>query len=245
MKKFALSALLVVLLLVMLFPVARHMHASSSDDAAIRALAQQMIVAFNAKDIGKIMSLYVTGDDLVAFDVVPPRQYVGSDAYRKDWQEFLNLYSGTPTMEITVEYIAATILLTPRAAFFPQGAAFARHRTSKPPSPIFPAGSMRTPPFLASFSLDFAYNQPPSNPLPRVRRLFGAMVRRIAALPLPTGEGAAGKQAGRRKGGGEACWKSFGMRHFWVIPCPKKADRPLPGPPEPLGMERIEKEAPT
>jgi hypothetical protein len=33
-KKFALSALLAVLLLVMLFPVARHMRASSSDDAA-------------------------------------------------------------------------------------------------------------------------------------------------------------------------------------------------------------------
>jgi ketosteroid isomerase-like protein len=101
MKKFALSALVVVLLLVMLFPIAQHMRASSSDDAAIRALVQLMIVAFNAKDIDKIMSLYVTGNDLVAFDVVPPRQYVGSDAYRKDWQEFLDLYSGTPTMEIT------------------------------------------------------------------------------------------------------------------------------------------------
>lgn len=108
MKKFALSAPLVVLLLVMLFPVARHMRASSSDDAAIRALVQQMIVAFNAKDIDKIMSLYVTGNDLVAFDVVPPRQYVGSAAYRKDWQELLDLYSGTPTMEILPSAAAVT-----------------------------------------------------------------------------------------------------------------------------------------
>src|SRR5574340_1046968 len=99
MTKFALWALLVVLLLVMFFPVTRDVRASSGDDAAIRALLQQMIVAFNAKDIDKIMSLYVTGNDLVAFAVVPPRQYVGSDAYRKDWQEFLGLYSSTATME--------------------------------------------------------------------------------------------------------------------------------------------------
>ncbi len=100
-NKLTLGLLGVMLLLVMLFPAARHVRASSSDDAAIRALVQQMIVAFNAKDLDQIMSFYVTGNDLVAFDVVPPRQYVGSDAYRKDWQEFLDLYSGMPRMEIT------------------------------------------------------------------------------------------------------------------------------------------------
>ena len=100
MRKVAPFAVVVVLL-VMLFPIARPVGANSSDDAAIRALVQQMIVAFNAKDLDKIMTLYVPGNDLVAFDLVPPRQYVGSDAYRKDWQEFLDLYSGMPKMEIT------------------------------------------------------------------------------------------------------------------------------------------------
>ncbi len=101
MRKSALSALGVALLLVMFFPAARHTRASSSGDAAIRALVQKMIVAFDAKDLDKIMSLYVTGNELVAFDFVPPRQYLGSDAYRKDWQEFLDMYSGMPKMEIT------------------------------------------------------------------------------------------------------------------------------------------------
>src|SRR5712692_8930984 len=36
------------------------------------------------------MSCYVPDDSLVAFDVIPPRQYVGAKAYRKPWENFLN-----------------------------------------------------------------------------------------------------------------------------------------------------------
>ena len=36
------------------------------------------------------MSVYAPGDAVVAYDVVPPLQYKGKDAYRKDYQEFLN-----------------------------------------------------------------------------------------------------------------------------------------------------------
>ncbi len=47
-------------------------------------------------------------------------------------------------------------------------------------------------------------------------QLFGAMVRRIAALPLPTGKpAAAGKQTGHRKEGGAVVFeKSLGIRPF-------------------------------
>ena len=62
--------------------------ASSSDEAAIRALAAQFSKAFVAKDIDAIMKVYVQDDSLVVFDVVPPRQYVGPKAYRKDWEAF-------------------------------------------------------------------------------------------------------------------------------------------------------------
>lgn len=73
----------------------------SADEAAIRALEQNFSDAVKAKDVDKIMSNYVTGEKLVVFDVVPPRQYVGSDAYKKDWQTFLSTFDGPVTLEIS------------------------------------------------------------------------------------------------------------------------------------------------
>ena len=35
------------------------------------------------------MQAYVPDETLFAFDVIPPRQYVGAKAFRKDWGEFL------------------------------------------------------------------------------------------------------------------------------------------------------------
>ncbi len=63
--------------------------ASPSDDAQIRALESRFAAALNAKDVDAIMKAYVPGESLVVFDVVPPRQYVGAAAYRKDWEGFL------------------------------------------------------------------------------------------------------------------------------------------------------------
>jgi ketosteroid isomerase-like protein len=40
--------------------------------------------AFRARDLNGIMSIYEPGEILVAFDVVPPLQYVGFEAYKKD-----------------------------------------------------------------------------------------------------------------------------------------------------------------
>ena len=57
-----------------------------SDEAQIRALESRFTAAFNAKDVDDIMRVYVPDDSLVVFDVVPPRQYVGAEAYRKDWE---------------------------------------------------------------------------------------------------------------------------------------------------------------
>jgi uncharacterized protein (TIGR02246 family) len=62
--------------------------------AEIRALEDRFAAAFNAKDLDGIMKVYEPGPDLFVFDVVPPRQYVGSDAYRKDWQTFLATFKG-------------------------------------------------------------------------------------------------------------------------------------------------------
>jgi|SRR5208282_630339 len=38
-------------------------------------------------------------ESLVVFDVIPPRQYVGADAYKKDLQGFLGSFNGPVTFE--------------------------------------------------------------------------------------------------------------------------------------------------
>ena len=67
---------------------------STKNEAEIKALYDRWAKAFEAGDIDGIMSVYAPGDALVAFDVVPPLQYKGRDAYRKDYEEFLSQYDG-------------------------------------------------------------------------------------------------------------------------------------------------------
>ena len=62
--------------------------AKSDDKAQIQALEEQLASAFAAKDVDKIMQFYAPGDDLFVFDVIPPRQYLGAAAYRKDFEDF-------------------------------------------------------------------------------------------------------------------------------------------------------------
>jgi ketosteroid isomerase-like protein len=46
------------------------------------------------------MKNYPRGDTLVVFDVAPPRQYVGYDSFRKDWQHFLDMFSDPITYDM-------------------------------------------------------------------------------------------------------------------------------------------------
>ena len=68
--------------------------AQSKDEQAIRALEDQFATAASAKDLDAIMKVYVPGNDLFVFDVGVPRQHVGWDDYKKDWQDFLAMLSG-------------------------------------------------------------------------------------------------------------------------------------------------------
>jgi ketosteroid isomerase-like protein len=76
-------------------------HAAQSDEAQIRALESRFAAAVNAKDVNDIMKVYIPDESLVVFDVVPPRQYVGADAYRKDWEGFLTQLMGPAKFGIT------------------------------------------------------------------------------------------------------------------------------------------------
>jgi ketosteroid isomerase-like protein len=72
--------------------------AKSTDTAEIKALEQRLIDGIKAKDVKQIMSCY--SDDLFAYDVVPPRQYVGAAAFQKPWQGFLGIFKGPINVEL-------------------------------------------------------------------------------------------------------------------------------------------------
>ncbi len=61
-------------------------------DSADEIKAIQLSIARNAekRDLDGIMSHYIKDDKLFVFDAYPPRQYVGWDAFRGDWKDFLN-----------------------------------------------------------------------------------------------------------------------------------------------------------
>jgi len=74
--------------------------AAAKNEAAIRDVYERWAKAFRAKDIDGIMAVYAPGDAVVAYDIVPPLQYVGKDAYRKDYQDFLAMYDGPIDVEL-------------------------------------------------------------------------------------------------------------------------------------------------
>ncbi len=53
----------------------------ATDEAEIRQIMDDWAKAFRAKDVEGFMSLHAP--EIVSFDIVPPLQYVGKDAYRK------------------------------------------------------------------------------------------------------------------------------------------------------------------
>ena len=61
----------------------------TNEEAEIKRVIKDGVEAIRAKDLDGIMSMYAP--ELVSFDVVPPLQYVGTDAYRKRWEEALSL----------------------------------------------------------------------------------------------------------------------------------------------------------
>jgi len=105
MKSAALAARAALVLTLSALPAAAH--AAAGDEAKIRALEAQFAAAVNAKDVGGVMKVYVPGKSLLVFDVVPPRQYVGAEAYRKDWEGFFAMLKGPLTFEISDLAIAA------------------------------------------------------------------------------------------------------------------------------------------
>ncbi|MDD5577715.1 MAG: SgcJ/EcaC family oxidoreductase [Methylobacter sp.] len=68
------------------------------DEASIRELIDNWANAFQAKDINKLMAHYAP--EIVVFDIQPPLEYRGTDAYRKNWEEWLPSFQGLIEYEI-------------------------------------------------------------------------------------------------------------------------------------------------
>jgi ketosteroid isomerase-like protein len=69
--------------------------------SSIEALEARFIAACTAKDVNAIMKEYAPGAGLFVFDVIPPRQYAGWDAYQKDWQETFAAFPGPAKFSIS------------------------------------------------------------------------------------------------------------------------------------------------
>ena len=86
---------------------------ATDDEAQVRTLLDNWAKAFRDRDIASLMAIYAPGPDTVAYDIVPPLQYVGYDAYKKDYQAFFAQYKGP----ITVEYRDLHVVASPTVAF--------------------------------------------------------------------------------------------------------------------------------
>ena len=72
----------------------------------IRGWLDRWMKAFKEKDADAVMSLYA--DDVIAYDVVPPLQYIGKAAYRADYQQFFSQYDSNLNVEIRDLHVGAT-----------------------------------------------------------------------------------------------------------------------------------------
>jgi uncharacterized protein (TIGR02246 family) len=84
---------------------------AANDEVEIRQLLDGWAKAFRVHDITAIMSMYAP--EVVAYDIVPRLQYIGKDAYRKDYEEFLAQYDGP----IDVEYRGLKVVIGGDVAF--------------------------------------------------------------------------------------------------------------------------------
>lgn len=66
--------------------------ADANADKEIRSIYERFSNAIVAKDLDTIMSFYAA--DVVAFDVDPPREYDGIEAYKKDYAGFFAAFPG-------------------------------------------------------------------------------------------------------------------------------------------------------
>lgn len=73
----------------------------------IGALFERWQKSFEAKDVDGVMSMYAPGATLTAYDIVPPLQYKGADAYRADYKQLFDGFDGPLHVEMRDTHIEA------------------------------------------------------------------------------------------------------------------------------------------
>jgi uncharacterized protein (TIGR02246 family) len=68
------------------------------DKAEIRALIDGFVKAIRAKDVNGVMSVFAP--DVVSFDLGPPLQHGGGEAFATRWQELFTSYQGPIDYEV-------------------------------------------------------------------------------------------------------------------------------------------------
>jgi uncharacterized protein (TIGR02246 family) len=74
-------------------------------ETEIRQLIGRFQRAIQAKDLNRVLSLYAA--DIVSFDLVPPMQHVGVDAYRRPWEETFASFEGQIGDDVSDLHITA------------------------------------------------------------------------------------------------------------------------------------------
>lgn len=75
--------------------------ATADDKAEIEAIQKRIVAAIQHRDADAIVANFEHGDSLVIFDVVPPRQFTGWNAWKKDWTDALKGCASAPKMDIS------------------------------------------------------------------------------------------------------------------------------------------------
>jgi uncharacterized protein (TIGR02246 family) len=70
----------------------------TKEEAAIRAMVDGFVKAIRAKDIKGIMSVFAP--DVVSFDLGPPLQHGGGEAFTKRWEELFDSYQNAIDYEV-------------------------------------------------------------------------------------------------------------------------------------------------
>ena len=68
-------------------------------ETEIRELISRWDATFRARDLDGVMAVYAPGTEFVAFDVSPPLQCSGREAYRESYRTFFAQYDGPLTVE--------------------------------------------------------------------------------------------------------------------------------------------------
>lgn len=76
-------------------------------EAEIRALLDRWSNAFRRRDLNGVMAIYAPGNETIAYDLVPPLEYRGTEAYRRDYADFFVQFSGPLELQVKDLHIHA------------------------------------------------------------------------------------------------------------------------------------------